>query len=123
VKRASIERAKLKSDKSREEKQERSQQNMTVLLMFVSMAYVVTTLPYRLYLPVLEMPQMKAIYDMRKQYWKLRYTIGIFATANLWFYNYGVNFYLYCIGGGTRYRDDTKAVIGQLLSRFNCSPA
>jgi hypothetical protein len=78
-----MERAKLKADKSREEKQERSQQNLTVLLMFVSMAYVVTTLQYRLYLPVLEMPQMKAIYDMRKQYWKLRYTIAIFVTANL----------------------------------------
>ncbi|XP_064637544.1 growth hormone secretagogue receptor type 1-like [Lineus longissimus] len=115
VKRASFERAKLNSNTSRAEKEERNQQHLTILLLFISFAYVVTTLPYRLYDPILKLPQIKAIYDMTQQYWKLRYTLGIFFTANLWFYNYAVNFYLYCIGGGKRYRDDTKAVIGQLF--------
>jgi hypothetical protein len=111
-----MERARLDSNKPINRKQVKDQHNLTVMLLFVSLAYVVTTLPYRLHEPILEMPQIKALYDVTKQYWKLRITIGVFGTANLWFYNYAVNFYLYCIGGGKRYRDDTKAVIGRILS-------
>jgi arginine exporter protein ArgO len=112
VKRAARERVKLKS--SQVEKQQKDS-HMTAMLLFVSIAYVVTTLPYRLFDPVMEMPEVAAMYDMTQQYWRLRYIICAFFVMNLWFCNYAVNFYLYCIGGGHRYRNDTKAVIGQIL--------
>jgi arginine exporter protein ArgO len=112
VKRAARERDKLKS--SQVEKQQKDS-HMTAMLLFVSIAYVVTTLPYRLFDPVMEMPELVAMYDMTQQYWRLRYTVSISFVMNLWFCNYAVNFYLYCIGGGRRYWNDTKAVIGQLM--------
>jgi uncharacterized membrane protein YbjE (DUF340 family) len=55
VKRAAREMDKLKS--SQVEKQQKDS-HMTAMLLFVSIAYVVTTLPYRLYDPVMEMPCM-----------------------------------------------------------------
>ena len=92
------------------------EQNLTGMLLFVSLAYAVTTLPYRLLQPVMEIKEVKAMYDMTLPYWRYRFSIIVFVTANLWFWNSAANFYLYCIGGGKRYRDDTKAVIGQLCS-------
>jgi hypothetical protein len=111
VKKAATRRAKL----SQKGKEEKDSQNLTAMLLFVSVAYIVTTFPYRVYDPITQMSELSAIYDMTKQYWKLRYSIGLYSVAILWFCNYAVNFYLYCIGGGKRYRNDTKAVIGQLF--------
>jgi hypothetical protein len=113
VKKAATQRAKMKL--GQEEKREKDLQNLTVMLLFVSIAYIITTLPYRIYDPIMEIPEISAMYDMTQMYWRLRISIGMFAVANLWFCNYAVNFYLYCIGGGKRYRNDTKEVIGQLL--------
>jgi hypothetical protein len=89
---------------------------LTVMLVFVSLAYLVTSLPYRLYDPIMEIPALADIYDMTRHYWRLRSGIGMLVVANLWFCNYAVNFYLYCIGGGGRYRNDAKYVLRALIS-------
>jgi hypothetical protein len=101
--------------RNQEEKPGKDSQNLTAMLLFVSIAYLVTTLPYRVITPIIHIPEIAAIYDMTRLYWRLRLLFGVLATANLWFCNNAVNFYLYCIGGGKRYRNDTKEVIGQLL--------
>jgi hypothetical protein len=89
---------------------------ITVMLLFVSVAYIVTSFPYRLLDPILEIPEVKATFDMTKLYWKLCIGIAVYTTVNIWFLNFGLNFYLYCIGGGSKYRNDTKEVIKGLAA-------
>jgi hypothetical protein len=36
---------------------------------------------------------------MTQQYWKYSVGIALFSVVNIWFLNYDLNFYLYCIGG------------------------
>lgn len=81
------------------------------MLIFVSAAYIVTTLPYRLYGPIFDIPAIKEMYNMTELYWYLRYAVGGFAVMFLFFCNYGVNFYLYVIGGGARFRKDAKIMV------------
>jgi predicted ferric reductase len=119
LKRASSERVKLDANESRNLRQQKDTQHLTVMLILVSVAYIVTNLPYRMFDPIIEIKEIAAIYDMSKLYWKLRYSILAFSMGNLWVCNYAVNFYLYCIGGGSRYRNDTKDVIGWLCLCLN----
>jgi hypothetical protein len=116
LRRASKERVKLKSNQPTEGgNKERESQHLTVVLIFVSVAYIVTSLPYRMYDLIFLIPEVNALYDMTRLYWRLRYGVGIWTVMNIWFYNYAVNFYLYCIGGGKRYRNDTKEVMNFLI--------
>jgi hypothetical protein len=112
--RAKLERMKLKSKESGITGSKVKDNQLTVMLLLVSTAYIITTVPYRTTDPIFEMPEVAAVYDMTQQYWKLRYIIWLYATFNIWFYNYAVNFYLYCVGGGKRYRIDTVEVISSL---------
>ncbi|XP_064628955.1 growth hormone secretagogue receptor type 1-like [Lineus longissimus] len=112
---ASINRRKLKATAGANQEEGKETGHLTVMLMFVSLAYVVTTLPFRVFDPIMELPELAAIYDMTQQYWQLRFGIGTFALANIWFFNYAVNFYLYCIFGGRRYRNDAKEVLHSIL--------
>ncbi|XP_064620959.1 growth hormone secretagogue receptor type 1-like [Lineus longissimus] len=113
LRRASKERARLKSSQQKEGpgKHQQETQHLTVMLIFVSVAYIVTSLPYRMYDFSAQIPAVDAMYDMSQVYWRLRYGIGQFAVMNIWFYNFAVNFYLYIIGGGKRYRNDAKEVL------------
>jgi hypothetical protein len=99
----------------RQAKFQKDTRHLTVMLIFVSVAYIVTSFPYRIYDPITQIPDVEAIYDMSQPYWRLRYGIWTYAVVNVWFYNYAVNFYLYCIGGGRKYRSDTKDVIRHLI--------
>jgi hypothetical protein len=80
------------------------------MLLMVSAAYVVTSLPYRLYAFVIDMPGVATYYDLSDPYWNVRYTLEIWLVYDIWCCNYAVNFYLYCLGGGKRYREDIKAL-------------
>ncbi|XP_064632599.1 uncharacterized protein LOC135490944 [Lineus longissimus] len=113
VKKAAANRAVFKSNQT--VNKDKDSPNLAAMLLFVSIAYIITTFPYRLFAPIIEIPTFAAMYDMTQPYWRLSYNIGLYVLADLWFCNYAVNFYLYCIGGGKRYRDDTKAVIGQIV--------
>jgi hypothetical protein len=93
------------------DKLEKETQYLTRMLMFVSFAYVIITLPYRMYHLVMKIPQIAKLYDMTKVYWRMRYVIQGWAISNVWIFNYAVNFYLYCVGGGQKYRKDAKDVM------------
>jgi heme/copper-type cytochrome/quinol oxidase subunit 2 len=116
LRKASSERGKL-GKKSTECKRLETT-HLTIMLMFVSAAYIVTTLPYRLLDPIFEVPEIKAMYDMTQLNWRLRYGVAGMTVMTAFFCNYGINFYLYCIGGGRRYRNDTKEVIGNMFKFF-----
>jgi predicted benzoate:H+ symporter BenE len=92
---------------------------LTIMLLLVSIAYIVLSLPYRMFFWSFQIPQIARIYDMSDLYWKLRYAVGAWITFILSCSNSSVNFYLYVIGGGTRYRKDAKDV----LRMFPCLAA
>jgi hypothetical protein len=71
-------------------------------------AFIATSVPFRLYNIVLSIPALKRMYDMGSKYWSLRYTMQHFIILNLWHLNFAINFYLYCIGGGRKFRGDVK---------------
>jgi hypothetical protein len=105
IRQASKERRLLRSGRGEEVK---DTQYLTRMLLMVSAAYIVTSVPYRLYLFIKDMPGVASHYNLRDRYWGLRYTIELVLVFDIWCCNYAVNFYLYCLGGGKRYREDLK---------------
>jgi hypothetical protein len=92
----------------------RPQHQLTFMLIFVSLAYIMTSLPYRLDAVVMDIEAIDAMYDLTQEYWRLRRGVELYILINLWFYNYAVNFYLYCIGGGQRYRNDIRKLFADV---------
>jgi hypothetical protein len=95
--------------------------HLTRMLILVSIAYVVTSIPYRLYVVIIGIPAISVLYTMNQEYWKLRYYGQHFIIAQFWEMNYGINFYLYCIGGGKKYRNDVKQRLGKALYCFRAN--
>jgi hypothetical protein len=107
VKRASEERNKIGQGKGKQT----DTRFLTRMLIFVSVAYVVTSMPYRLYYLIYSnVPWINRQYNMKDEYWFIRYNVQVAFVFQFWCLNYAVNFYLYCIGGGQRYRQDTLEV-------------
>ncbi|XP_064637525.1 cysteinyl leukotriene receptor 1-like [Lineus longissimus] len=118
VKIASEKRAQMRTGQGQVETNQKQEQHLTRMLIFVSCAYAVTSLPFRLFIMLLDVPAIGDMYDMENIYWNLRYTIQAFFLLIIWMFNYAVNFYLYCIGGGAKYRNDAKEVCKPLISCF-----
>jgi hypothetical protein len=87
---------------------------LTRMLMFVSFAYVIITLPYRLFHVCMKIPVIAEIYDMTDPYWREKYALGAWILHIVWCLNNSLNFYLYCMGGGRRYREDALNVMRAL---------
>jgi hypothetical protein len=85
---------------------------LTRMLVLVSVAYVATSIPYRLYFIILLIPQVSEKFDLSDTCYFILYNVMAFSLHGLWVWNYAINFYMYCAGGGRRYRDDIKYVLG-----------
>jgi hypothetical protein len=116
IKRASVERAIMSATRDQGHVKQKEEHHLTRMLLFVSFAYVVTSLPQRLYLLLLDLPGIGDAYKMDDTYWNLRYQIETFSVTIVWSLNYAINFYLYCIGGGKRYRQDAVEVCKGLVA-------
>jgi hypothetical protein len=81
------------------------------MLLMVSLAYVFCSIPMRMYYLVLESPALKAVYDFKYRYWFIRYSVEYWTVCMLWQMNYAVNFYMYVIGGGQKFRQDVREVV------------
>jgi hypothetical protein len=99
----------IKHDESRDRKQKDTAYLMRMLIA-VSFAYVILTFPYRLYHLLLKIPAVAAVYDMKNIYWRMRYALQAWILTIVWISNFAINFFLYCIGGGKRYRRDASKV-------------
>ena len=84
---------------------------MMRMLVLVSLAYVFCSIPMRMYDVVLDFPGINEMYDLDDPYWFLRYNTEYWACALIWDANYAINFYMYFIGGGKKFRNDAKDVI------------
>ncbi|XP_064629378.1 mu-type opioid receptor-like [Lineus longissimus] len=86
------------------------------MLILVSIAYVLTSIPYRLYDTLIGIPVIRVHYNLSEEYWFLRFNSQDFIMLQFWEINYGINFYLYCIGGGKKYRSDVKQRFRQIIT-------
>jgi hypothetical protein len=73
-----------------------------------------------MYDAVMNLPALKDIYNMNDMYWILRYGVEYWSILEVWYQNYSVNFYLYCIGGGRKYRNDVKSVVREIFRILRC---
>ncbi|XP_064645116.1 uncharacterized protein LOC135498658 [Lineus longissimus] len=94
---------------------EKEARYLTKMLIIVCFAYVVTSIPYRLHDLLMGVPSISAHYDLSDPYWRLRYSAQNYILHHLWEWNYAVNFYLYCIGGGKRYRQDVRIILERIM--------
>ena len=111
LKRASSERSKLEARAREKNTTEKDTQFLTRMLVLVSIAYVVLSIPYRFYTVVMEIPALKDMYDMREPYWNIKYNMQHYILTIFWSCNNAVNCYLYCLGGGKQYRQDTLHIL------------
>jgi hypothetical protein len=88
---------------------------MIRMLLLVSLAYVFCSMPMRVYYIVIDSPGFKEMYNMKTLYWFLRFNVEDWACGVLWYINFAVNFYMYFLGGGKKFRNDAMEVI-----RYGC---
>ena len=108
---ASKQRSQMGVDKRKQKAQEKEKSHLTRMLILVCFAYVVLSIPARMYDLVMTIPQIQEVYDMSQNYWNTRYMCQYFLIFHFWEWNYGINFYLYIIGGGKKYRTDVHNLI------------
>ncbi|XP_064636459.1 C-C chemokine receptor type 7-like [Lineus longissimus] len=118
VKQASKNRLKMGTNAEIDNQQKAETQHLTRMLVCVCIGYIVTSLPLRFHYLIHGIPEVSSRYDMTKPYWNLRYMLENGVTFLVWISNYACNFYIYCLGGGRRYRNDTKAVLKQIFAIF-----
>jgi hypothetical protein len=116
VRQASKKRAQMGVEKGKDG--DKREKQLTSMLIIVSIAYLITTIPHRLFYAMFEIPEIYNMYNLSDPYYNLLYNIEVILVFNIWICNPAVNFYLYCLAGGKRYREDTKTVLRKL---FCCS--
>jgi formate hydrogenlyase subunit 3/multisubunit Na+/H+ antiporter MnhD subunit len=115
VKLASEKRIKMEAGQGQ---RKRANTDLTRMLVIVSLAYIVTSIPIRVYYLVMDIPQISSLYNMSDNYWMLRFNTQNEFLVDVWVCNYAINFYLYCVGGGQRYRRDTIEILRAIPSCF-----
>jgi hypothetical protein len=114
VKRAESKRKQITVTSDRDETKkarEKDSKYMMRMLVLVSLAYVFCSIPVRVYDLILQIPAVGSKYDLADRYWFLRFNIEYWTLGVLWDANYAVNFYMYSIGGGKKFRNDAKEII------------
>ena len=87
--------------------------NLTTMLLMTSFAYILCSVPKRM------IQALSADYDMTDPYWSARYWLQWWVGAELWHVKFGINFYVYFLGGGHKFRKDAKEVFLRCCSCFN----
>jgi preprotein translocase subunit SecG len=113
---ASKESRKMGVSEAGQKAREKETAYLTRMLILVSVVYILMSIPYRLYDVLIALPEVKDNYSMKDEYDNLRYYTENFIMLQFWNINYGINFYIYCIGGGRKYRNDVKDRLGRVLS-------
>jgi neuromedin U receptor 2 len=109
VKRASSGRNQLNKKANENTKED---QHLTRMLIFISVAYIILCSPYSIYEIVFSTPEVTAAYDISDIYWLLRRELIHWSMSLLTSTNSAINFYLYILGGGKKFRSDALKVLG-----------
>jgi hypothetical protein len=104
VRQAASERKKIES-----KERKTNETNLTVLLLMTSFAYLVCSIPKRLYEAVVGV--LEYYDDLTDPYWSTRYWLQWWVCTQIWLLNFAINFYVYFLGGGAKFRRDTKEIL------------
>ncbi|XP_064627969.1 growth hormone secretagogue receptor type 1-like [Lineus longissimus] len=115
VKLASKKRLKMDSVQGQgvDQRNRKQTEHLTRIGVFVSAAYVLTTMPFRLYNVIVTIPAVG--YDLSDDYWFFRFGAENEFLFVIYSCNHACNFYLYCVAGGRRYRTDTVKILTTFL--------
>ncbi|XP_064630327.1 cysteinyl leukotriene receptor 1-like [Lineus longissimus] len=91
--------------------------HLTRMLILVSLTYLILSIPLRLSTVVFKIPELAKMYDLTDDYWQLRLYLVKMVLFTLWTLNFAVNFYMYLLGGGQKFRNETKKVFAQACKR------
>ncbi|XP_064637380.1 cysteinyl leukotriene receptor 1-like [Lineus longissimus] len=112
IRAAANKREAMGQDEKGKKSSEKETRYLTRMLVIVCAAYVGLSLPYRLYDLILKIPAIAQQYQEKTNYWRWRRLLEVWTLSHIWDWNYAVNFYLYCIGGGKRYRSEVARLLG-----------
>jgi hypothetical protein len=100
IHRAASARKKMQSNPERKSKEA----NLTAVLLLTSLSYLVCSLPLRFYETLVH-------YDLSDPYWAARYSFQWWICGEIWHINFAINFYIYFLGGGGKFRKDAREVL------------
>jgi hypothetical protein len=107
IRRAAGERMKIMDSGGKQGKQKQANEaNLTMMLLLTSVAYLFCSCPKRIWETV-----AGSQYDMRSNYWSARYWLEFWFVTELWHSNFAINFYVYFLGGGRKFRNDAKEIL------------
>jgi hypothetical protein len=104
IRKAAKARKKMESTTTKKAKEP----NLTAMLLMTSSFYLICSCPKRIYENV-------GVYDLTDLYWSMRYWLQWWICNELWLLNFAINFYLYFLGGGRKFRRDVKEVFYRCL--------
>ncbi|XP_064638356.1 uncharacterized protein LOC135494367 [Lineus longissimus] len=81
-----------------------AENSMTIMLVMTSFAYLVCSSPLRIY-------ETLPVYNLSEPYWAARYSFEFWVCLVIWHLNFVVNFYIYFLCGGKKFRQDAKKVL------------
>ncbi|XP_064635362.1 proteinase-activated receptor 2-like [Lineus longissimus] len=100
VSRAARKRRKIKSGKDKKI----NETNLTAMLFMTSFAYFVCSCPKRI-------NQAVFVYDLNDPYWRAMYWLQFWVCNEIWHINFAINFYVYFLGGGKKFRRDAREIV------------
>jgi hypothetical protein len=107
VNRAAVRRKKMESSTPGKNEKTIRDTNLTAMLLMTSFAYLICSCPKRVYESVV-------VYDMSIPYWNARYWLQFWVCTEIWTINFAINFYIYFLGGGRKFRQDAKEILKKL---------
>jgi hypothetical protein len=105
VNRAARRRKKMKSEAAAEKPGKAKDANLTGILFMTSLAYLVCSCPKRAYEAV-----AATNYDETDRGATALYWLAFHIVSELWILNFAVNFYMYFLGGGKKFRQDARDI-------------
>jgi hypothetical protein len=97
---------------------EKDERYLTRMLIVVCVAYIIISTPYRMYGIVMGLPGIRQVYNLDIPYWRIRYDLQYIILLYIFCNNHAVNFYLYAIGGGKKYRRDIKKLFTEMYDSY-----
>jgi hypothetical protein len=111
VRRAANQRKEMSAADMTSQKSRLQERSITKMLLFVSFAFLICQFPYRVYHTMFEIPGVMTMYDKNSYYWNTRSLLQKIVFTELFMASFAINFYLYFLGGGQKFRQDTKRML------------
>ena len=93
--------------------------NLSRMTVAVSAAFLVTSAPYRLFTMSLQIPEVLAVFEnFEKTCSFMLYSVFTCSLYTLYLMNFCLNFFMYYLGGGRKYRNDLKELFAGVCKQW-----